>query len=70
MRVNPIDGFGVLTLTFTSKMIFPENLANIINQEAANTNVQFKSLNLVMINVDEEEIDTNLKAWKVTSVTS
>ena len=51
-------------------MLFPENLANLINQEAADLNVQNKSLNLIMINYDEEAIDSNLKAWKVTSINS
>ena len=68
--MSPIDGFGVLNLSFTSQMIFPEDLADIINQEAADPKVLSKSLDLVMINVEEEAIDSNMKAWKVTSVTS
>ena len=68
--MSPIDGFGVLNLSFTSQIIFPEDLADIINQEAADPKVLFKPLNLVMINVEKEAIDSNLLAWKVTSVTS
>ena len=46
-------------------MLFPENLASYINESTSE-----KLLEVLMLSGDTEEIDTNLKSWTVTSVSS
>ena len=40
--MSQISGNGILNLDFSSQIFFPKDLANIINQEAADPNVLFK----------------------------
>ena len=47
-------------------MQFPDNLASLINDSASNN----KLLEIVMINGDTQEIDTNLQQWTVTETSS
>ena len=41
-------------------MIFPKNFVEYINDSVKNPLVEFKPLEIMMINIDREEIDTNL----------
>ena len=46
-------------------MKFPENFASIINERSSD-----KLLEILALNGDSEEIDTNLRSWTVTSASS
>ena len=46
-------------------MMFPENLASMINEKSSD-----KLLEVIMLNGDSEEIDKNLRSWSVTSTSS
>ena len=54
-----------MILKFTNEMVLPENLASLINDSASN-----KLLEVVMINGDTQEIDSNLLQWTVTEASS
>ena len=47
-------------------MVLPQNLASLINDSASNN----KLLEIVMINGDTQEIDSNLLQWTVTKSSS
>ena len=46
-------------------MMFPENLASMINEKSSD-----KLLEVMVLNGDSEEIDKNLRSWSVTSTSS
>ena len=77
MRIKKITGSGVVHLTFTNAMDFPDDLKDRINS-ALTTKEQAKRdleevadlLSLMMVSKDKEEVDDNMVSWEVTAVTS
>ena len=77
MRIVKITGAGVVNIEFTNVMEFPDNLKDLINEQATKLEDAKRYLrgndnyiSLMMVSKNEEEATDNLASWEVTSVTS
>ena len=52
-------------MEFTNDMKFPDNMTGIINEDISD-----KTLEILMVNGETDEIDKNLKSWTVTQVST
>ena len=67
IRVDFIQNNGDLSLKFTHKMQFPDDIADLIIGRKLYPE---KLIEIIMINGDTEEIDENLVSWFVTSASA
>ena len=77
MRIVKITGAGVVNIEFTNAMEFPDNLKDLINEQATKSGEEKRALrgndnymSLMMVSKNEEEATDNLASWEVTLVSS